>query len=72
MMETTYFSLGSKATFNKALRHFYAVNDAVDEIESKKNIADYINDLLDDEDLHFDQILPIIGAVLKDKFGYII
>jgi len=70
MMETTYFSLGSKATFNKALRHFYAVNDAVDEIESKGNIADYINDLLDEEDLHYDQILPIIGSVIKDKFNY--
>jgi len=69
-METTYFSLGSKASFNKALRHFYAVNDAVDEIESKGNIADYINDLLDEEDLHADQILPIIGSVVKDKFNY--
>jgi len=69
-METTYFSLGSKATFNKALRHFYAVNDAVDEIQSKGNIADYINGLLDEEDLHYDQILPIIGSVLKDKFNY--
>ncbi len=70
MMETTYFSLGSKATFNKALRHFYAVNDAVEEIESKGNIADYINNLLDEEDLHYDQILPIIGSVIKDKFNY--
>lgn len=70
MMETTYFSLGSKSSFNKALRHFYAVNDAVDQIESKGNIADYINDLLDEEDLHFDQILPIIGSVIRDKFNY--
>ena len=69
-METTYYSLGSKATFNKALRHFYAVNDAVSEIESTNNIADYLNDLLDDEELSRDQILPIIGAVLKDKFNY--
>lgn len=69
-METTYFSLGSKASFNKALRHFYAVNDAVDQVESKSNIADYINDLLDEEDLHFDQILPIIGSVVRDKYNY--
>ncbi len=69
-METTYFSLGSKASFNKALRHFFAVNDAVDDIESEGNIADYINGLLDDEDLHADQILPIIGSVIRDKFIY--
>ncbi|HPS58960.1 MAG TPA: hypothetical protein PK514_12715 [Spirochaetota bacterium] len=69
-METTYYSLGSKATFNKALRHFYAVNDAVSEIESTNNIADYLNNLLDEEELNRDQILPLIGAVLKDKFNY--
>jgi hypothetical protein len=69
-METTYYSLASKSTFNKALKHFYAVNDAVDEIESKSNLADYINDLLDDEEIHPDQILPIIGAVVRDKFEY--
>ena len=69
-METTYFSLGSKTSFNKALRHFYSVTDAVSEVEAKSNIADYINDLLDDEELHPDQILPIIGSVVKDKFNY--
>jgi len=69
-METTYYSLASKSSFNKALRHFFAVNDAVGEIESRSNLADYINDLLDEEELHPDQILPIIGAVVRDKFEY--
>lgn len=69
-METTYFSLASKASFNKALRHFFKVNDAVEEIDSHVNIADFINELIDDEDVHPDQILPIIGAVIRDKFAY--
>ena len=69
-METTYYSLASKSSFNKALRHFFAVNDAVGEIESKSNLADYINDLLDEEEIHPDQVLPIIGAVVRDKFEY--
>lgn len=69
-METTYYSLATKSSFNKALRHFYAVNDAVGEIESKSNLADYINDLLDDEEIHPDQVLPLIGAVVRDKFEY--
>ena len=69
-METVYYSLASKTSFNKALRHFYSVTDAVGEIESRVNIADYINELIDDEDIHQDQILPIIGAVLRDKFEY--
>ncbi|MCL1833698.1 MAG: hypothetical protein FWG49_04270 [Leptospirales bacterium] len=69
-METTFYSLATKSAFNKALRHFYAVNDAVDEVDGKSNLADYINDLLDDEELHQDQVLPIIGAVIRDKFEY--
>lgn len=69
-METTYYSLASKSSFNKALRHFFTVNDAVGEIESRSNLADYINDLLDDEEIHPDQVLPIIGAVVRDKFEY--
>lgn len=69
-METTYYSLASKTSFNKALRHFFKVNDAVGEIESKSNLADYINEMLDNEEIHADQILPIIGAVVRDKFEY--
>ncbi len=69
-METTYFSLGSKSSFNKALRHFFKVTEAVEEVESKINIADFINGLIDEEEIHQDQILPIIGSVIRDKFNY--
>ncbi len=69
-METTYYSLGSKGNFNKALRHFFKVTDMVDDVESNYNIADLINEELDEEDIHLDQILPIVGAVTKDKFKY--
>lgn len=69
-METTYFSLASKSNFNKALRHFYKVTEVVDEIESGNNLADIVNSQLDGEEIHNDQILPLIGAVLRDKFQY--
>lgn len=69
-METTFYSLASKSNFNLALRHFYKVTDVVDEVEKGINIADYINDLIDDNDIHQDQILPIVGSVIRDKFGY--
>ncbi|MCL1911064.1 MAG: hypothetical protein FWG13_02530 [Leptospirales bacterium] len=69
-METTYYSLASKNSFNKALRHFFSVNDVVDDIERRKNIADVINGELDNEEIVQDQILPIIGAVLRDKYAY--
>ncbi len=69
-METTFYSLASKTNFNKALRHFFKVNDVVDAIEGRKNLADFVNDELDAEELVSDQILPIIGAIIRDKFGY--
>jgi len=69
-METTYYTLGSKSNFNKALRHFTKVTDVVDEIESKRNLADLINDSRNDEEVHEDQKLPIVAAVIRDKFKY--
>ncbi|MCL2025248.1 MAG: hypothetical protein FWG92_00375 [Leptospirales bacterium] len=69
-METTYYSLASKNNFNKALRHFYSVNDVIDDIESRKNIADIVNAELDNEEIVQEQVLPIIGAVLRDKYAY--
>lgn len=70
MIDSTYYSLASKSSFNKALRHFFKVTDIVDEVESKNNIADVINNELDEEEIEPSQVLPIIGSVIKDKFKY--
>lgn len=42
----------------------------MDEVEESKNLADVINDLLDEGELNPDQMLPIVGAVIRDKFAY--
>lgn len=69
-METTFYSLATKTNFNKALNHFYGVNDVVDEIESGRNFADAVNVMLAEGDLTVDQVLPMIGAIIKDKYQY--
>ncbi|HNW28976.1 MAG TPA: hypothetical protein PKN50_10900 [Spirochaetota bacterium] len=69
-MESTYFALASKSNFNKALRHFYKVSEVVDEIEMNRNLADVINDDIDANEVTEDQILPIVGSVIRDKYGY--
>jgi len=69
-MESTYLALASKLNFNKALRHFYKVTDVVDDIEMNKNLADVINDELESNEVIEDQILPIVGSVIRDKYGY--
>ncbi len=69
-METTYFTLATKANFNKSLRHFYKVNEVVEEVDSRRNLADVINAQLDANDIISDQILPIVGAVIRDKYSF--
>src|SRR5208337_566335 len=69
-MESTYLTLASKSNFNKALKHFFKVSDVVDEMESNKNLADIVNEELEENEINEDQILPIIGAVVRDKFNY--
>ncbi len=69
-METTYYTLASKNNFNKALRHFFKVNEVVDDVETRNNLADVINTGLDEKEVNEDQVLPIVGAVIRDKFGY--
>ena len=69
-METIFYSLATKSNFNVSLRHFFKVNDVVDELESKKNLADVINAQIDNEEMTMDQILPVVGAVIRDKYDY--
>ena len=69
-MDATFNALGTKGSFNKALRHFFKVSELVDEIESRKNLADVINEELDEQEVVASQILPIVGSLLRDKFGY--
>lgn len=69
-METTYYSLATKSKFNKSLNHFYAVNDVVDGVENGQNLADILEKELDEDNLIHEQVLPIVGSVIKDKFNY--
>lgn len=69
-MDTTYFSLATKTKFNKSLNHFFTVNDVVDEIEDENNLADFVDEALDSNEISREQILPLVGAVLRDKFEY--
>jgi hypothetical protein len=69
-METIFYSLATKNNFNKSLRHFFKVNEVVDDIESNKNLADIVNEQLDSDEITAEQILPIVGAVIRDKYNY--
>ncbi len=70
MINSTYLTLGSKDSFNKALRHFFKVNEVVEMIEEKYNFADVVNSELDQEDIVPGQVLPMIASIVRDKYGY--
>lgn len=70
MINTTYFTLGSKDSFNKALRHFFKVNEAVESVEGRQNFADFVNSELDNEEIVPDQVLPMMASIIRDKYQY--
>ena len=67
-----YVGLSTRDGFNRSLRHFLAVNDIVPEFESKTNLADELNALLDEKAIQSNQIGPIVNALLvgHPKYNY--
>ncbi len=61
----------NKEGFNKALTHFNSVSELLGDFESKKNLADVINDLLLENEIDQIQVPSIIYALLVEKYKYI-
>lgn len=62
--------LSTKQGFNSALSHFRNVSDMVDLVEEGYNLADVLNKLLDNKEIKQDQMVPIVYALLYDKYHY--
>ena len=56
--------------FNKSLNHFNAVLDAIAELQGYYNLADILNNFIDEEKIEQHQFLPIINSLLIDKYSY--
>lgn len=69
-MNRRYDLLATKAGFNAALRHFKLVNECVQSVSDGYNLADILNQDLQDGLLTIDQVVPVVNAVLYDKFEY--
>jgi hypothetical protein len=70
-MENELNVLSSRAGFNTALRHFKNVTGYVSEINGGANLADLINESLDEEDIDRYQVKTILNALLVDKLAYV-
>jgi hypothetical protein len=69
-MDNTLNVLSSRAGFNTALRHFKNVTGYVSEVNRGVNLADLINESLQEGDIARFQVKTILNALLADKFGY--
>lgn len=70
-MENELNILAHRSGFNVALRHFKLVNRYVSEISEGANLADLINQSLEEGKLQRFQIRSILNALLIEKFNYL-
>ncbi|MCK5671815.1 MAG: hypothetical protein KAH95_00475 [Spirochaetales bacterium] len=63
-------NLSTKLSFNNALGHFQTVSDVIGSIEDFDNVADTLNELLQEKIISQNQLIPSINAILFDKLEY--
>lgn len=62
--------LSSRAGFNLALRHFKRVLAFSSDVDEGENLADLLNEALDESEIQENQIRPIINSLLIQKYNY--
>ncbi len=63
-------NLSTKSSFNSALGHFQTVSDIIGTLGDYENVADSLNELLQDKIISQNQLIPSINAILYDKLNY--
>lgn len=69
--EFEFEGFSTRASFNRSLKHFQAVNNLVDGISGRTNPAEVMVELLSGKSMEVHQILPMVKAVLTDKYRYL-
>ncbi|UCB44269.1 MAG: hypothetical protein JSV25_08560 [Spirochaetota bacterium] len=69
-MENDLNILSTKSGFNTALRHFKAVTGYVPELSGGTNLADLVNESIEDGAVQRFQVKAIVNSLLVDKLGY--
>jgi len=62
--------LSTRQGFNTALRHFRLVTSLVKNFEKRNNLADLLNEALENKSLEQFQFMAILNALLVDKYKY--
>jgi len=61
-------SLGTRAAFNKTLRHLVNVTSLIENVDKGANLAELLNKLNEDGLIAREQISPILSVILVSKF----
>lgn len=69
-MNANYNFLATRSGFNVALRHFQLVTDIAQDVGDGYNLVDIIYQEVKDQTIEQQQVLPIVNALLFDKFNY--
>lgn len=65
-------ALSTRSGFNRSLRHFTSVGEIVEDFEGYRNLADILNEMLEEKELGLTQLSPIVHALLvgHPKYTY--
>ena len=68
-----FVGLSTRKGFNRSLGHFRSVSDVLGDVESNVNLANVLNDLLDEKSVEGHQLAPVVNALLvgHPKYKYI-
>ena len=66
----TYEALGTRDSFNASVRHIKATVALSERIADGENLADVLNDLLDEKTVSSEEIQPLVSMLLSGKFSY--
>ena len=64
-----FTNLGTRLNYNNTLKHLIHVTTFIDRLEKKKHLADLVTDLINNNQLTKEQILPIVSVVLQEKLN---
>jgi hypothetical protein len=62
--------LAEREGFNASVRHIKSVVSMVDRVADKENLADVVDELIEEKSLDKDDVKPVVSMVLGQKYKY--
>jgi hypothetical protein len=62
--------LSNRAAFNASVRHVKVTVTLAERIQSGENLADILNEMLDEKSITNDEVLSLVAMLIADKFAY--